>query len=386
MCGIFGIIRKPASKFGDRDMKKLMRGLGIGAEVRGIDATGIAYVDPNTAKMKVVKAPLRASQFPFYKSMPDGIDVVIGHTRATTQGSEAINRNNHPFLGETLAGQKFALAHNGILWNDYTLKRKHELKYKIETDTYVAVALLNKQLRLDFDTVKEVAEELEGSFMLTILTDSNDMWFIRNDNPIHVIEFRELGLIVYASTEDIVLQGIKNVKHLYRYYKKNKAAAKKVSTFSMKDGSIHYYNYKEDYWVDKNFEPCDSYFGWTKSYTRGYTSLVPYAMDYDSGYEEWYEYYYGGGEWFKDKEGKWEYIDGKENIWEGVTFHKDGSIAWEGLWFADDNMYITYRGYMLKYGKTEADDYYVETVEKEVGRIVKKVDKKEEKTVCLSKH
>ena len=32
--------------------------------------------------------------------IPHGVNVVMGHTRMTTQGNAQFNQNNHPFLGQ----------------------------------------------------------------------------------------------------------------------------------------------------------------------------------------------------------------------------------------------------------------------------------------------
>nr|WP_243106064.1 class II glutamine amidotransferase [Butyricicoccus sp. OF13-6] len=45
--------------------------------------------------------------------IPHGVNVVMGHTRMTTQGNAQFNQNNHPFLGK-VDGSSFALAHNGV--------------------------------------------------------------------------------------------------------------------------------------------------------------------------------------------------------------------------------------------------------------------------------
>ena len=67
---------------------------------------------------------------------------MMGHTRMATQGNCRKNYNNHPFPGRA-GGQAFALAHNGVLSNDDILRRKLALpETKIETDSYVAVQLI----------------------------------------------------------------------------------------------------------------------------------------------------------------------------------------------------------------------------------------------------
>ena len=91
----------------------------------------------------------------------------MGHTRMTTQGNEANNKNNHPFTSHTL---NFALAHNGVLYNDRDLRRKLSLpQTPIETDSYIAVQLIEQQKAINFNSLRYMAEKVEGSFVFTLL-------------------------------------------------------------------------------------------------------------------------------------------------------------------------------------------------------------------------
>lgn len=85
--------------------------------------------------------------------VPRSLSIVMGHTRMATQGSELVNTNNHPFPG--VAGQThFSLAHNGILTNGKTLRKKYKLPAtKVETDSYVAVQLLEQYGQINFDSL-----------------------------------------------------------------------------------------------------------------------------------------------------------------------------------------------------------------------------------------
>ena len=68
-------------------------------------------------------------------NIPHGVNVVMGHTRMTTQGNAQFNQNNHPFLGK-VDGNSFALAHNGVLWNDKELQIEETLPLtSVETDS-----------------------------------------------------------------------------------------------------------------------------------------------------------------------------------------------------------------------------------------------------------
>ena len=180
-------------------LQKLVQSLANASEVRGDHASGIAYNRDN--HLTVYKRPKPAHKLKF--RLPDGTAAVMGHTRFTTQGSEKQNYNNHPFRGN--AGTDFALAHNGVLYNDTTLRKAKSLPdTHIETDSYIAVQLIEKQGALNFTTIRHMAEDVHGSFVFTILDEDNSLWFVKGDNPLHLIHFPALGLYVYASTASIM--------------------------------------------------------------------------------------------------------------------------------------------------------------------------------------
>lgn len=134
----------------------------------------------------------------------------MGHTRMTTQGNEKFNQNNHPFPG-SIDGKTFALAHNGILWNDKILKQQENLpQTSVETDSYVAVQLLEQQNALDFASLKAMAETVEGSFVFTVLDSEDAIWFVKGDNPLCLFHYD--GFVLYASTQDILVKATKRLR------------------------------------------------------------------------------------------------------------------------------------------------------------------------------
>jgi len=194
MCGLYGFIDTKNKKV---NKAALIRGLAVAAQVRGTHATGIAYVTP-AGEIAVQKAAKAAKDFKF--SLPKNVKAVMGHTRHTTQGTEKRNHNNHPFIN---ADGTFALAHNGILVNDKELKISENLpQTEIETDSYVAVQLLDKY---GFD-LKKMAELVSGMFTFTILDKDGNLHIVKNDSPFYLIEMG--GLYVYGSTKEIVQAGL----------------------------------------------------------------------------------------------------------------------------------------------------------------------------------
>ena len=206
MCAVFGFLDYK-SKTSNAVLKKLIHYLSVAAEVRGTDATGIAYV--RNGSMVTYKKPKPAHKVKLF--FPRDTRAAIGHTRFTTQGSEKRNCNNHPFEGHC-GTEAFALAHNGVLYNDRELRREQHLPTTpIETDTYIAVQLLEQGQQLDTENIRRTAELVEGSFVFTILKNDNTLFLVKGNNPLTLYHFPALGLYVYASTKSILDNALKKV-------------------------------------------------------------------------------------------------------------------------------------------------------------------------------
>ena len=212
MCALFGWLDYKGI-VSDRLLKKLTQALANAAEERGTDASGIAYV--KGGKVTIYKRPKPAHKLRF--NAPNGTRAVMGHTRMTTQGNEKFNYNNHPFYGH--ADVNFAFAHNGVLYNDKELRtEKHLPQTQIETDSYIAVQLLEQQNKLDFDSLKNMAESVQGSFCFTALDENNTLYIVKGSNPMCLLHFAELGLYIYASTESILKKALQKASfHKYSF-------------------------------------------------------------------------------------------------------------------------------------------------------------------------
>ncbi len=199
MCCLFGFIDY-AGALSVTQKSRLIRELSIASEARGTDATGIAY---NTSRgLQIYKRPLAA--YRLHLRIPAEAHVVMGHTRMTTQGSAKKNFNNHPFLGH-VKEESFALAHNGVVWNDLELRHaKHLPRTKVQTDSYIAVQLIERQNALNLSSLKCMAEQVEGSFSFSVLSERDDLYLIKGDNPLTIAYFPKVGVYVYASTAEIL--------------------------------------------------------------------------------------------------------------------------------------------------------------------------------------
>ena len=206
MCCLFGLI-DTAQYFTRQQKNAILHALAAASEARGQDATGVAYC--HKGALMVHKCPVPGHVFPL--QIPYDAAVVMGHTRLTTQGSEKKNYNNHPFLASAGAGS-FALAHNGVIRNDRLLRKQEQLPAtKIETDSYIAVQLLNRSGGVSMDSLRDMAERLEGSFSFTVLDDQNNLYFVKGDSPLCLYHYQTSGVYLYASTKQILEKALQQL-------------------------------------------------------------------------------------------------------------------------------------------------------------------------------
>lgn len=202
MCGLFGFTTYSNNK---RSYSKLLNALANEASERGTHASGIAY--NKNGYLTIYKKPLPAYKLKFEHA--GDVVAVMGHTRHATQGAVKDNYNNHPFYGECKNGTGFAMAHNGIIYNDSQLRRTERLPAsKIKTDSYIYAQLIEKQKRLDFNTLASCTERLQGYYTFTLLDDKNNLFIVKGDSPLSIIHFTRLKLYAYGSTDEILYKAI----------------------------------------------------------------------------------------------------------------------------------------------------------------------------------
>ena len=204
MCCLFGLMDY-GRRMSGRHKSLALYNLASACEVRGTDATGVAY--NSGGKLRIYKRPVAAHRMRFH--IPGDAAVIMGHTRMTTQGSARRNYNNHPFPGRTGAVD-FALAHNGVLYNDVALRDSlHLPRTKIQTDSYIAVQLIERQKEVSPHSLRRMAEVLEGHFTFTVLDQEETMYFVRGDNPLTIWWCPDMGVYLYASTKEILERAAK---------------------------------------------------------------------------------------------------------------------------------------------------------------------------------
>ena len=235
MCGLFGF-SDPKHSLAEKQANALVNSLARASAIRGQDATGIAYVQ--YGKLHIYKRPKPAAQMQL--RVPKGTTQLLGHVRMTTQGSEKKNYNNHPFRG-ALPGGDFALAHNGVLHNEASLRLRFDLpQTAVETDSFAAVQLLQSYGEVTPKTIAAMAEQMEGTFTFSILTAKNDQYIVRGNNPMAVWYYPATGLYLYASTPEILAAAVIPLPYLRgKPHQTIKVAEGKILCVTSK-GKLHY--------------------------------------------------------------------------------------------------------------------------------------------------
>lgn len=60
-----------------------------------------------------------------------------------------------------------------------------------------------------------MAELVDGTFVFTVLDHENTIYFVRGENPLCIYHYQKLGLYVYASTEAILMQALKQARFIH---------------------------------------------------------------------------------------------------------------------------------------------------------------------------
>ena len=273
MCALFGFLDY-GKRVPWRVLQKLVQALANASEVRGHHASGIAYNKADA--LTIFKRPKPAHKLHFH--VPENTTAVMGHTRLTTQGDQKHNFNNHPFRGK--AGTEFALAHNGVLYNDELLRSQLQLPdTQIETDSYIAVQLIESQHELTFDSMRYAAEKVRGYFTFTILDRADNLYFIKGESPLYLIHFPSLGLYVYSSTKEIMAAAFKQIPAQFPKYEVIPVSEGELLRIAS-NGKITRNNYtvQDDYSIYSNrwYGFGSSFYNWEKA--------VPTSCSDDSDY------------------------------------------------------------------------------------------------------
>ena len=200
-------------------MDRLLRN----AEIRGREATGVCFVDPEKG-MVIVKDGKPARDFVYkneeYLKIKENLPaIVLGHCRQATKrlntGPEN-NINNHPFFAKESG---IAMIHNGTIDNDdnwrNTVGQPDGLRNKPESsvDSEVFLAAvetfyyrLPPETRNMEDAIDNACYTMSGDYTLAFLKEDepNKVWFVRHDNPLSFAWIPSQKAILFGSTDTIL--------------------------------------------------------------------------------------------------------------------------------------------------------------------------------------
>lgn len=216
MCGITGYITTRPNTA--HIAKSKMAGLLLASQVRGDDACGIAFV--KNEKLQVIKDGVKASLFVESKEFKQAIDknspnIMIGHTRAKTQGSFLNNKNNHPLFSEGIA-----IVHNGMISNDDEVFKNFKLKRDGEVDSEAILKLITYYKSKHLVTrmaIQQAIGKIQGSLAVAVINAKNDreLHLVRSNNPICTAYHKPTGIIYFASTYEILIDGLSEHKTVF---------------------------------------------------------------------------------------------------------------------------------------------------------------------------
>lgn len=176
MCGIIGYIgKKQPVNFLLEGLKKL--------EYRGYDSSGIAIKENENIQIIRSIGRIKDLENKTKNTKLLNGNIGIAHTRWATHG-EPTEKNAHPHQVGNVT-----LVHNGIIENAEELRENlitDGVKFKSETDTEVACAVINKYYDKDpIAAITKALKELKGSYAFGIIfKDSDKLYAVRKDSPL----------------------------------------------------------------------------------------------------------------------------------------------------------------------------------------------------------
>ena len=191
------------------------------SQTRGTDAAGV-YIVNSGSDIRYIKAPVASSDitegdddFGFWKLLLDNLGpdtiAIIGHTRAATTGAPECNDNNHPVVDAPIIG-----VHNGVIQNHRILHTKYPKC--AEVDSAAIMSLLKAKAGdkpLTTGVVARSLHELKGSFAIAVadMRKPDGIFLARNHSPVSFTRNRAEGVLMFASTADILRRAISdNIK------------------------------------------------------------------------------------------------------------------------------------------------------------------------------
>lgn len=225
MCSIFGIGFYKDHKFKDEaSLTGVVSRLFREAEVAGKEASGLSIMRERS--VHVLRRPVSGSKLVATSEYLGFMDSslknmcgnnrlmsIIGHCRYPTQGAASNNLNNHPQVTGHIIG-----IHNGTITNNHDLFKSFEkvIDRKSEVDTEIIFQLINhfnqSPTSKTIDAIKKATPYLGGSYACGMQNTNHpyNLYLFRHSNPIKILHYSELGIVVFATREHFITEGFED--------------------------------------------------------------------------------------------------------------------------------------------------------------------------------
>ena len=210
MCGIFGIIAKPGTKYPAVDLRKTLETIAIFSESRGKDSSGMAIRERGDGRIDVIKGDISIRDLISGKEFKREIEhcimgykkndgfSVFGHARLVTNGTQLNEVNNQPVLKDDVI-----IIHNGIIVNVEELwKSNPDLDREYIIDTEIIASLIKKELGFTTDLAEacnKAFNQLEGTFSVAVMFHNLDQFVLATNNGSLYYITDEENFITFAS-------------------------------------------------------------------------------------------------------------------------------------------------------------------------------------------
>jgi len=219
MCGIFGFIIKPDTRYPAKNILDALTNIAIYSESRGKDSSGIAVRRADEEVIDVIKGdvPIRSllKSDDFRKVIEGSLAgcskghgfTAFGHARLVTNGTQLNEVNNQPVLKDDIL-----IIHNGIIVNiDELWEQNSDLKRMFSIDTEIIPSLLRRELQKTTDLVvacNKAFARLEGTYAVAMMfQDLNQFVLATNNGSLYYITDNK-NFIAFAS-EGFFLEKLK---------------------------------------------------------------------------------------------------------------------------------------------------------------------------------
>jgi len=212
MCGIFGLILRSESVYGQAFVRKSLTQLALMAQARGRDSSGLAFRDQAKKLIEVYKEDISIGELlgnkrvrnridalaRAYREDPDQPFVAMGHSGLVTNGSQTRNENNQPVIRSGVVA-----VHNSIITNDKALWARYpEMPRRYDIDTEIMLALIRKHTDAGWDIASSISKavtEVSGTVSAAYLFNDRDTFALTSNNGSLYVLTNESDLLAFAS-------------------------------------------------------------------------------------------------------------------------------------------------------------------------------------------